>query len=287
MWKTRVDCFRRTTVSLEGERVRERFGQVIPPAIHAHAWLALCHAELGTFSTGLVCGQEAVRIAETDDRPLSFLTAYRGLGLLSLRQGNLHQALPILERAVGICQEADFQTYFIMVAPMLGAVYTLAGRLTDALPLLTQAVDQATALGAMGSQALRVVFLSEAYLRAGHLEDASTLAAQALGLSRTHEERGYQAYALRLLGDIAVHRNPPESKQADTHYRQALTLADELGMRPLQAHCHHGLGTVYSQTGRSEQARAKLSTAVEMYRDMEMTFWLPQAEAALAEVERR
>ena len=56
-------------------------------------------------------------------------------------------------------------------------------------------------------------------------------------------------------------------------------------MRPLQAHCHRGLGTLYSQTAQAEQARAELSTAIEMYRDMEMTFWLPETEVALAAVE--
>jgi hypothetical protein len=57
-------------------------------------------------------------------------------------------------------------------------------------------------------------------------------------------------------------------------------------MRPLQAHCHRGLGLLYAATGQSEQARAALTTAIEMYRAMEMTFWLPEAEAALAQVER-
>ncbi|MFQ5872925.1 MAG: tetratricopeptide repeat protein [Dehalococcoidia bacterium] len=84
-----------------------------------------------------------------------------------------------------------------------------------------------------------------------------------------------------------MHRSPPDDAEAETHYQQALALADELGMRPLQAHCHRGLGTLFGQTGQSEQARAELSTAIEMYRDMEMTFWLPQAEAALADVEKR
>ena len=72
---------------------------------------------------------------------------------------------------------------------------------------------------------------------------------------------------------------------AAAHYHQALTLAEELGMRPLQAHCHHGLGRLYHQTGRAAQARAALSAAIELYRAMEMTFWLPQAEAVLAQVE--
>jgi hypothetical protein len=54
-------------------------------------------------------------------------------------------------------------------------------------------------------------------------------------------------------------------------------------MRPLQAHCHRALGTLYTKTGWQEQARAELSTAIEMYRAMDMTFWLPQAQAALAQ----
>ena len=58
-------------------------------------------------------------------------------------------------------------------------------------------------------------------------------------------------------------------------------------MRPLQAHCHRGLGTLYATIGQQEQARAELSTAIELYRAMDMTFWLPQAEAALAQVEGR
>jgi Flp pilus assembly protein TadD len=90
-------------------------------------------------------------------------------------------------------------------------------------------------------------------------------------------------YALRLLGDIAARRGPPASDQAEVHYRQALALAEELGMRPLVAHCHLGLGTLYARIGRRAEARAALSTAVELYRAMEMTFWLPQAEAALAQ----
>ena len=120
---------------------------------------------------------------------------------------------------------------------------------------------------------------------AGYLEEAHTLAEQALALTRAHQERGHEVYALRLLGEIAAHRAPPDVDQAAAHYRQAQALAEELGMRPLQAHCHRGLGTLYATIGRQEQARAELSAAVVLYRAMDMTFWLPQTEAALAQVE--
>jgi tetratricopeptide (TPR) repeat protein len=100
--------------------------------------------------------------------------------------------------------------------------------------------------------------------------------------ARAHQERSNQAYALRLLGDIAARRDPPEGEPAVAHYQQALTLADALGMRPLQAHCRRGLGTLYARLGQWAQARTELAMALEMYRAMDMTFWLPQAEAALA-----
>jgi tetratricopeptide (TPR) repeat protein len=113
----------------------------------------------------------------------------------------------------------------------------------------------------------------------------SNLAERALALARTHQERGNQAYALRLLGEIAAHCDPPEREQAESHYQQALALADELGMRPLHAHCHRGLGMLYRQMGRLAEAHTALSAAIELYRTMDMTFWLPQTEAALAQVQ--
>ena len=94
----------------------------------------------------------------------------------------------------------------------------------------------------------------------------STRAAQAVELARQYQQRGNQAWALWLLGESTARQASPEVEPAAGHYRQALALAEELGMRPLQAHCHRGLGMLYATTGQREQARAALSTAIEMYR---------------------
>ena len=89
------------------------------------------------------------------------------------------------------------------------------------------------------------------------------------------------------LGVVQAHADPLDTAPAEASYQQALALAEELGMRPLQAHCHRGLGTLYAATGQREQARTALSTAIALYRAMEMTFWLPETEATLAQVEGR
>jgi tetratricopeptide (TPR) repeat protein len=139
----------------------------------------------------------------------------------------------------------------------------------------------------MDHHALWLACLGEAYLLACRMDDARGRGARALELAHAYKERGHQAWTLRLLGDIATHRDPPEVAQASTRYRQAFALAEELGMHPLQAHCHRGLGTLYAKTGQREQAHTELSTAITMYRTMDMTFWLPEVEAALAQVEGR
>jgi tetratricopeptide (TPR) repeat protein len=131
------------------------------------------------------------------------------------------------------------------------------------------------------------VWLGEGYVLAGRLAEAMQLGQQALEVTRTQKQQGYQAYALRLLGDVAAHRTPPEVEEGERHYRQALALAKALGMRPLVAHCRLGLGTLYTRDDRREQARAELSTAIQLYRTMDMTFWLAQAEAARAPLRGR
>jgi tetratricopeptide (TPR) repeat protein len=183
---------------------------------------------------------------------------------------------------MSICHEADLPIFSPMMAAVLGAAYTLGGRVTDAMPLLTQALEQTTAMARV--KALCNLSLGEAHLLAGRLEEAQACAERALALVRERQERGHQADALRLFGEIYAHHDPLAIEPAETHYRQALALAEELGMRPLQAHCHLGLGTLYAKIGRPVQARPELSAAIALYRAMDMTFWLPQAEAALAQV---
>jgi class 3 adenylate cyclase/tetratricopeptide (TPR) repeat protein len=286
-YRQAIDGFGAIVAALDGAQRYERFGQVTLPAVVARANAAGCHAELGLFTAGKTLGEEGLRIAEAAAHPVSLMIALWGLGLLALRQGDLQQALPRLAQAVSICQDADLPSWFPRMAAPLGAAYTLAGRVADARPVLTQAMAQTTAMGRVDFQARCRLPLGEVQLVAGQLEEAQTLAQQALTHARAHQERGHEAYALRLIGEIAARREPPETEQAEAYYCQALALAEELGMRPLQAHCHRGLGTLYAVTDQREQARAALSMAMEMYRDMEMTFWLPQTQATLAQVEGR
>jgi class 3 adenylate cyclase/tetratricopeptide (TPR) repeat protein len=285
-YRQAIDCFRWNVESLGEALLRERFGMPAPPSVFSRMWLVRSLAEAGAFAEGSMYGDEAIQIAETVAQPWSRIGAYYGVGLLSLRQGDFHKAITVLERGLTLCQATPIPLMFPLVASQLGYAYALCGQVSQALPLLEQAMEHTAA--AIGSEAaMQAACLSHGYLLAGRLQDASTLAGRALEFSRAHRERGHQAYALRLLGEIAAQREPPEVEPAKASYLQALALAEELGMRPLQAHCHRGLGTLYAKIGHRELARTECSIAIELYKAMDMTFWLPQAEAALAQVEGR
>jgi len=284
-YRQAIDVLRRNVAALTGALRREHLGLPGLAAVLSRTWLARCLAEVGVFAEGRVLGDEATHMAETADHPFSLCEAYSSLGRLSLRQGDVPTAIALFARGLGVCQDAHIHLLMPFVASDLGAAYLLGGRIAEALPLLEQAVAQTTTTGRVSHLALFSVQLGLGYLRAGRLEDALSRAYHALTLTCTHGERGYQAHALRLLGEIAAHGEPPQVEPATDYYQQSLALADELGMRPLLAHCHLGLGILYNRIGRPEQARAELAAAIELYRAMEMIFWLARAEAGLTAIE--
>jgi len=280
-----ADFMRRNVESLAGGRLRERFsrlGFAGLPSVFSRAYLVRCSAELGEFAEGITHGEEAVQIAAAVEQSVDLTEAYAAMGGLYLRQGEFHKAVAMLERSLTLIQPRDHPYWFPMLAVPLGAAHALSGRLAEALPLLEQAVAQSESMHIMGGHALQVAWLSEAYVLAGRPEEALQFAGRALDLSRAYKERGHQAWILRLLGNIAAHRSPPDVEQAETSYRQAMALADELRMRPLLAHCHLGLGALYGQSNRLVQARAELAAASALFRSLQMMFWLTHTEAELA-----
>ena len=202
-----------------------------------------------------------------------------GMGMVHLRQGNALAAMPVLEQGLQVCYTFGFTALvFHGIAASLGAVYALANRHAEAIPLLRKVADQSASMKLVSDHLLGAIPLGNVWLSTGRLEDAAQLGRQALDLARKHKQRGHEVYALRLLGEVAVRYDPSDVQAAETHYRGAMGLAHELGMRPLIAHCHLGLGKLYGCTGKREQAQEHLTTATTMYREMEMTYWLDKTE---------
>jgi tetratricopeptide (TPR) repeat protein len=201
--------------------------------------------------------------------------------LILARMGALPQAMHEFERGLALCKAVPLPGHIRRCSALLGIAYALSGRVPEALPLLEWALEQTVAMRITLTYPREAVWLGECYVLAGRVAEAIPLGQRALEGTRAGKQQGWEAYALHLLGQSAAHGEPPDVEQAEAYYRQALTLAEELGMRPLQAHCHRGLGTLYAATDQRDQACAELAAAMEMYRAMEMTFWLPETETAL------
>ncbi|MEE8138620.1 MAG: tetratricopeptide repeat protein [Thermoanaerobaculia bacterium] len=278
-----IELLRESLAPLTGDLVREFLGMPAIASVMVRTYIALSLAELGDFRGGLACGEEGLGIAESAEHPQSLVAAGTGLGGVCLRQGDLARAIHLLERAYALAEKATIKVWIPRASGYLGYAYALSGRFAEATPLLERA-ELERASGGGERQVLWLSWLGETCLLGGDTEKAAEYARRSLDLSRERRERGHEAGILRLHGEVASHSHPPDIESAQGHYLQAIALADELGMRPLLAHCHLGLGELYRKTKRPDQARANLTTAMDLYRSMDMSLWLPQAEGALADI---
>jgi class 3 adenylate cyclase/tetratricopeptide (TPR) repeat protein len=266
-------------VALEGDLRYERFGAPAIQSALSGAHLADAHSQLGQFHEAVDYGDGAMRIAEEADHPFTLYWGSFRLGLTHFRRGDLPHAIRILERCLDVCQTWQFVGTSV-VAATLGAAYALAGRIQEALPLVARAVEELRSGELTRWAAAILTYAGSTYLSAGRLEEAASYAGETLALTRRLRQRASEAHAVCLAGDVA---SAGGGGDAESHYREALALAGELGMRPLVAHCHLGLGKLYRRTGKHQQAQDHLTTATTMYREMGMTYWLERAEAELRE----
>ena len=243
-------------------------------------WGVLALAELGQFAEAIARGDDALRLSAVEFGRHAEVWAHLGVGRLYLVKGDLARAIEVLERGLPLCEAGgDLAVYFSRTAASLGGAYALAGRLPEAVSLLERADRHGESIAFAYGHALVITTLAEARLLAGDVARASVEAARALALSRHPGQRGWEAWTLRLQGEIAARREPADVSGAERHFRDAIALAGERGMRPLLAHCQLGLGDMARAAGDAERARTQLGAALAEYRAMEMPYWMTRAAA--------
>jgi class 3 adenylate cyclase/tetratricopeptide (TPR) repeat protein len=264
--------------SLQEEVIQQHFNLPYKSSIAVSAWLAYSLAELGRFTEAIDVARQGIAEAEAAGHAYSITAAACGLGAALLRRGDLAQAIPVVERAAELTRSGDFAFLSAWVTGMLGNAYTLAGKLDEARFLLEEGTARMSAMQVKNGEAAMITVLGEACLKSGRHTEAMAHAERALKVTRERGERGSEAWALRLTGDIAA--AGADQAKAVSAFCAAMDIADQFGMRPLLAHCHLGLGQLRNGTGERESARNHLATALRLYREMDMRHWLPQAEAA-------
>lgn len=263
--------------ALDGERARMRFSRLRVaglPSVFSRCFLVRCLAELGEFDEAIAHSMEAMDTAEAVDQPVDLLGALSTLGFLYLKQGRPGQAVSVLERCLGLVRAEHQPYWFSVIALPLGTAYIHSGSVAAGTHLLEQSVKLAESLQVVGEHSLRIASLGEARLIRGGAVAAAALAARALDLSRTHKERGHEAWSLRLAGAAASQRDPSAIGEGERYYREAVMLAEELKMRPLVGQSRPG----YREIAASAQASEHLTTAATIFGDLQMSSWREQAE---------
>jgi len=263
---------------LEGDLLYERFGDTSIVSVGSRVYLCDVLSQLGRFDEAIAHADMAVMIAEAADHHFSLCFILSDLGSSHLGRGDVPRATRVLERCLDLCRTWQIAVLTPFAAAALGAAYAFAGRLDEALSLAEGAVEEFRGRMLYRRPGLVFLFAGMTYLRAGRIGEASNLAREALELTRRLGARGNEAHALCLSGDIA---SKADTEDAEGYYRSGLALAKDRGMRPLVAHCHLGLGKLYRHTGKRQEAQEHLTTATTMYREMDMGFWLKQAEAEM------
>ena len=259
--------------------IDEYLGSNIPLPTFHRFWLIVSLAELGRFAEAAQYEAEALQLAGPTQRAYTVAVAHSGAGKLHLLKGDWAKARSLIEHGI-----AAFRTGNI-VLDLPGAIATSTwalaqvGAMSEALDRLREGEDllqRQAERGIVHHLGWAYCSLGHACLLLGRLDEARRLADQAVESSL--RQPGSAAHARHLLGEIATHPDQFDAEGGEAHYRRALELAEPRRMRPLVAHCHLGLGKLYRSTGKREQAHEHLAPAMAMYRDMDMRFWLEQAE---------
>src|SRR5437667_4351470 len=270
--------------ALPADWVHEYFGLTDAASVYDRFWLVVSLAELGRFAEAAEYAAAAIRLAEPTHHAFTVGQAHRAACTLHLFKGDWAKARSLIEHGVAVLRTGNV----IIVLPwaIASSAWVLAqlGEASEALSRLRegeQLLERQAVRGITGNLGLAYHSLGRAALLLGRLDEARSLGDRALDSSPGYQ--GFAAHALHLLGDIASHPDRFDAEIGEAHYRQALALAEPRGMRPLIAHCHFGLGKLYRRTGKREQVQEHLTSATTMYREMDMRFWLEQAEAAMKE----
>ena len=281
----------KTVLSLIPEnRTYEFLGTPVIVSVNCKTWLIRGLAQIGNFNETTRYGDEAIQTATEREHPLSIVFAYYAVGAVALIRGEFDKAITALEHGLKVCEAAEIPVQRPLVASGLAAAYASVGRFEEALRLLESQPALSVWMPAAESRrvplgrSMGAAWEVETYMLTGKLSEAETRARQLLEACRERKDRGSEAWLRCLLGDILACSASTVLLQVEAGYRDALALAWELEMRPVQARCHLGLAQIYSRSGNSSVAQSEFQSARELYDAMSMPFWVTKTDTAAASV---
>ena len=270
-----VDILSRAVERLPNDLASDTLGTTGVQGVFRRVYLVCSLAELGEFDKAVRFAEEAVEIARAANHVYSLAFSYYGAGTVLALRGEAPRGISVLEQGFELCRSWILPLMTPLIGTSLGYAYCLSDRLDEAIVLLEETERESAAMHRMSGLAMTIVRLGEAYLRKLRAAEAERCGQRALMLSRKHGERGHEAYALRLLAELRA-TDPATLNECETNFLEALRRAEELGLRPLAAQCHLGLGRRYRGIGQQASAEEHLNAARALFTELGMQFSLEE-----------
>jgi class 3 adenylate cyclase/tetratricopeptide (TPR) repeat protein len=251
-------------------------GFAVPICVSLGAWCSDAYAATGEFQKAFVSARDALRMATDLRHASSLATASMFVGAVHSARGEMDAAVPCFERGLAIASENDLHLGTVRAAALLAHALVTLGQRDRGLEYLARARARSAEAHVThhGPATGYGTVTAATYLAANRPAEAASELQHGLAAVAARNAHGYRPTLLRLEAEVLA---PQNVVGALGRLREALALATELGLRPEAAHCHLALGTLHRRTGKSEEARAHITAATSMYRDMEMTGWLSPA----------
>jgi class 3 adenylate cyclase/tetratricopeptide (TPR) repeat protein len=263
--------------ALPREWMHDRFGMTVPASVLDRAWLTISLAELGRFADAARYEAEVIQIAEQTQHAFTIGWAYLAASRPHLLKGEWQKARSLAELWIAMVRRGNVAIHLPWALAFSAWTLAQLGEASESLKRVEEAkqlLDHQAERGTVAHHGSAYHAAGRACLLLDRLDEAQGLGERALATSQ--HQPGFAAYALHLLGDVATHSDRFDPKTGETHFRQALALAQKHGMRPLVAHCQLGIGKLYHRTGRAKESGEARTTAHSLFHDMDMTFWLGQ-----------
>jgi len=252
-------------------------------AVTSRGWSVQPLGELGRFDEAAELADEALAVAQASRDPILMLAALQGLTNLYFLRGDFERAVEIGNRAMALPGTRDQKVLQWSAAigwPLAGSLVR-AGQLERGTRLIEEVVAACRARGLRSGESFRGGVQAEAYLLAGQLDDARRVAADAARTAAERDEAGYQASALWVSGLIELQSGAGARESARRFLSDALSIARERGMRPLEARVLLALGQLERSAGANEPAAQYLAAARSLARALAMPYWCARIDEEL------
>jgi DNA-binding winged helix-turn-helix (wHTH) protein/tetratricopeptide (TPR) repeat protein len=264
-----VELATHNLAALPAEWTYECLGGTVAIAIIDRFFLITSLAELGRFAEAAKHEDQVIRLAEPIDHLHTIAIAYEASGIFRLLKGDWARARSLIENGIMAAEKGNIvsQRTFLLASSAwalsrLGETSLALERLRESEKLL----EAHAARGYFGRIGWGYYLLGCACLKLGRLNEAKRFGDLAVECSPRHP--GFAARGLQLVADTAAHHLQFNFEASERSYRAALALAEPRSMRPLVAHCHHGLAKLYVRAGDRRNGQEHATTAMTMYRDM-------------------